>query len=347
MRILGVDPGTVSFDLCLLDNENVIEEDSIPSTTVAEQPEILAQKCLDMRPDVMIAPSGYGLPNRRFKDLTPNDMFELTLVREGEIVPVLVGMQKFFQIMTGTNLDILFIPGIIQLPTVPKSRKYNKIDMGTADKLCIGALSVETVSRAQYKKYSEISHVVVEIGGGYNALISIHNGQIINGIGGTLFPGPCFMNAGALDGELAYLLGKFEKTLLFQGGASNLAEKDGIAIESFTREAYPHAFDAFIEGILQAVCSQQTILASKDVYVSGRLSACENIYQAVKQPLEAVGYKVERLARLSEKSKVAAQGYAVVGNGLCGGCFQPLVKHLQIDKAAGSVLDYVYWRDRI
>ena len=39
MKILGIDPGTVSFDLCLLDDDKVTFEDSIPSSAVAERPE--------------------------------------------------------------------------------------------------------------------------------------------------------------------------------------------------------------------------------------------------------------------------------------------------------------------
>jgi len=50
---------------------------------------------------------------------------------------------------------------------------------------------------------------------------------------------------------------------------------------------------------------------------------------------------------LSNRSKAAAQGYAMVGNGLCRGCYEPLVKYMMIDKAEGSVTDYVYWRGRI
>ena len=155
---------------------------------------------------------------------------------------MLDGMKKFFSIVKEGDLDILFVPGIIQLPTVPRWRKFNKIDMGTADKMCIGALSVETVSRKKGVSYAEVNHVVVELGGGYNAVITIEKGRIINGIGGTLFPGPGFMNAGAMDGEIAYLLGGFEKTLLFQGGASYLANKHGLSIEDFTQESYPEAF---------------------------------------------------------------------------------------------------------
>ena len=347
MKILGIDPGTVSFDLCLLDDREVSYEESLSSSLVAERPEDMAEKCLSLKPDVLIAPSGYGLPNKKLTELSQRDMFELTLVRDGEEVPVLEGMKKFLAIVGEADMEVLFLPGVIQLPTVPRWRKFNKIDMGTADKLCMGAFSVEMVARKKEVGYSEINHIVVELGGGYNSVMTIEQGKIINGIGGTLFPGPGFMNAGAMDGEIAYLLGGFEKSLLFQGGAGYLTGSESLPIEAFTGESYPEVFNAFVEGILFAVCSQRVVLDSSEVYLSGRLTGYENIYNAVKVSLEKLGYDVSPLPVLSKKSKAAAQGYAVVGNGLCGGCYQLLVQHMMIDKAAGSVIDYVYWKEKI
>jgi len=347
MRILGIDPGTVSFDFCLLEDREVRLEESIPSRVVAERPEDMVEKCLSLESNAIIAPSGYGLPNRKLSEISEREMFELTLVREGEIVPVLDGMKKFFAIAREAGLEILFLPGVIQLPTVPRWRKFNKIDMGTADKMCIGALSVEMVSQKKGVSYSEVNHIVVELGGGYNGVITIEKGRIINGIGGTFFPGPSFMNAGAMDGEVAYLLRGFEKNLLFQGGASYLTGLESLPIEDFTRELHPEAFNAFVEGILFAVCSQRALLGSREIYLSGRLTKYENIYNPVKVCLEELGYAVSPLPALSGKSKAAAQGHAMVGNGLYGGCYEPLVKHMMIDKAEGSVTDYVYWRERI
>ena len=347
MRILGIDPGTVSFDLCLLEDRDIRAEESIPSTVVAERPEDMAEQCFSLEPDVIIAPSGYGLPNRKLSEINEREMFELTLVREGESVPVLDGMKKFFTIVSEADLDILFLPGVIQLPTVPRWRKFNKIDLGTADKVCVGALSIELVSRKKGVAYSKVNHIVVELGGGYNCVITIEKGRIINGIGGTLFPGPNFMNAGAMDGEIAYLLRNFEKSLLFEGGASSLAGSGNLPIEAFSRESYPEAFNAFVEGVLFAVCSQRALAVSNEVYLSGRLAKYANLYNPIKVSLEELGYTVNPVPVLSNQSKAAAQGHAIIGNGLCGGYYEPLVKHMMIDKAKGSVTDYVYWRERI
>ncbi len=125
----------------------------------------MAEKCLSLETNVIMAPSGYGLPNRRLSEISEREMFELTLVREGERVPVLDGMKKFFAIVREASLEILFLPGVIQLPTVPRWRKFNKIDMCTADKTCIGALSAELVAQKKRVTYSEANHIVVELGG--------------------------------------------------------------------------------------------------------------------------------------------------------------------------------------
>ena len=82
-------------------------------------------------------------------------------------------------------------------------------------------------------------------------------------------------------------------------------------------------------------------------YLSGRLTRYENIYTPLRVRLEELGYAVSLLPTLSNKSKAAAQGYAVVGNGSYGGYYEPLVKYMKIDKAEGSVIDHVYWRERM
>lgn len=167
-------------------------------------------------------------------------------------------------------------------------------------------------------------------------------GQIVNGIGGTIFPGPGFMNAGAMDGEVAYVLRGFDKTLLFQGGASYLA--GGVTIDDFSAQNHPDVFNAFVEGILFAVCSQRAVMDTRLVYLSGRLTRYNHIFDPVKERLEMLGYDARPLPVFSPKSKAAAQGYAVVGNGVLGGEFQPLVKHMKIDQAAGSIMDNIYWK---
>ncbi|MCD6372206.1 MAG: DUF1464 family protein, partial [Thermococcus sp.] len=50
---------------------------------------------------------------------------------------------------------------------------------------------------------------------------------------------------------------------------------------------------------------------------------------------------VVRQRGLEGKAKEAAQGSAIIGDGLAGGQFKELVEHAEIKKSRGSVLDYV------
>jgi predicted butyrate kinase (DUF1464 family) len=62
-RVAGVDPGTVGFDLCGLDGERVILDRSLPTDTVAADPDTLIGLLSDAGPfDLIAGPSGYGLP---------------------------------------------------------------------------------------------------------------------------------------------------------------------------------------------------------------------------------------------------------------------------------------------
>jgi predicted butyrate kinase (DUF1464 family) len=45
-------------------------------------------------------------------------------------------------LMKASHLPPAFLPGVIHLRTVPKYRKANNLDMGTAHKLCFLALVI-------------------------------------------------------------------------------------------------------------------------------------------------------------------------------------------------------------
>ncbi|HDJ04610.1 MAG TPA: DUF1464 domain-containing protein, partial [Candidatus Bathyarchaeota archaeon] len=44
----------------------------------------------------------------------------------------------------------------------------------------------------------------------------------------------------------------------------------------------------------------------------------------------------------AEASKEAAQGYAIVGDGVAGGSFRNLIEHMRVTEARGTVLDWVF-----
>jgi len=60
------------------------------------------------------------------------------------------------------NKQVILV--VIYLPTVPKHRKLNVIDMETADKLCCAVLAVYDYSKRHRITYDEVSLILVEIG---------------------------------------------------------------------------------------------------------------------------------------------------------------------------------------
>ncbi|GAH98933.1 unnamed protein product, partial [marine sediment metagenome] len=103
-------------------------------------------------------------------------------------------------------------------------RKINKLDMGTVDKMCIGVLGVYDQAKKLNIPYSEVSFILVEMGFGYNAVLGISEGKIVDGIGGTT-GGIGFLTAGGMDAELMQLVGNWEKVDIFTGGGISVSGK--------------------------------------------------------------------------------------------------------------------------
>jgi predicted butyrate kinase (DUF1464 family) len=64
--------------------------------------------------------------------------------------------------------------------------------------------------------------------------------------------------------------------------------------------------------------------------------------------LEALGQRLAQLAPvlavpgLGTKASTAAQGAALIADGLAGGAFAPLAQRLRINQAAGCALDHLH-----
>src|ERR671931_2378622 len=62
-RVAGVDPGTVSIDVCALDGVEALLELSFPSADLALDPAPLVDTLVAHGPfDLVLGPAGYGLP---------------------------------------------------------------------------------------------------------------------------------------------------------------------------------------------------------------------------------------------------------------------------------------------
>ncbi len=344
VKVIGIDPGTRSFDFLGLDDDKVILDTSILSDDIAKKPEKLIEVLKSVgRVDYIVGPSGYGLPVKRLSELDEKDFFLLTLVKKEELhrVSVLLGMQKSLGMYVKEDPPMYFIPGVIHLPTVPFYRKINRIDMGTADKLCCAVLGIVDQAKERDINFKKTSFILLEIGFGYTAAIAVENGQIVDGIGGTTGC-PGFISSGFMDGELAYLMEKFDKTVLFDGGAASLAKTNVPEELPKHRDAWECLIESAVKDalMLNAVVSEP-----REILVSGRLSRMPEVVNEVAKRLSHVA-PVRRVKGMKNvKAKEAAQGAAIVANGLAGGKHKELVEHLKIKEAKGTVLDYVVLKD--
>jgi predicted butyrate kinase (DUF1464 family) len=348
-RVIGIDPGTVSFDLCGLEDGQLFLDATIPSPEIGTNPQVLVEALNAAKPvDLVIGPSGYGLPWISIEQFSEQELFLFILADERERgrISVLGGMASMITGLKKSGLPVVFMPGVIHLPTVPEHRKANKIDMGTADKLCCLALGIFDQARQHQIAYHETSFIYVEVGGAYTAVMAVQNGQVVDGIGGSA-GGPGFYALGALDGELAYLLGQFPKALLFSGGVASMSSQPTLPLEELialgqTDSTVHQAWEALFEGITKSVAAEMVVApAPAEIILSGRLCRYPAIQAELNQRLGRFA-PVRRISGIAETAKEAAQGAALIADGMLGGQFANLVETMHLKEAKGTVLDYLH-----
>ena len=300
-RVAGVDPGTVSFDVCVLDDGEVVFERSFPSADPS-----LVSALIEQGPfDLVLGPSGYGLPLVPAAEVGERELSLMVLLRadepEGRVgVP---GMRSIIRALIESGLPVVFGPGAIHLPTVPGYRKWNRIDLGTADKVASAALCIADQANRLGIGFEESSFIMLELGGAFTAALAVDGGQIVDGMGGS--SGPIGAQAcGAMDAEVAYLLGgALSKRTVFSGGATG---------------------DALAEGATKAALAlTASVPAPREILITGRNA-------------RGLGFAHERLV-----PKAAAHGAAVLADGLAGGRYAPLVDRLRLRDASGTALDHL------
>lgn len=226
MRVVGIDPGTYSFDLFGMENnQKIIVDESIKSAQVFKTPHILIKKLEELMPlDIIIGPSGYGVPLKKIKDITEDDIGRMIPLDTN--VAVNEGIKKVLLEMKRKKMPVCFTPGVIHLQTVPSYRKWNKFDMGTADKVCCIALGIKDQSERLSISFDETSFIYVEVGYGFTAVMAVEEGRIVDGIGGT--NGSLgFLGGGGMDAEIAIRLKPpLTQEIVFRGGLRDYVGKD-------------------------------------------------------------------------------------------------------------------------
>jgi len=359
VRALGIDPGTRSFDVCGLDDGKVYFEKVIDTVKLVDGPEPMMQAIEEARPlDLITGPSGYGVELTYLKDidnpgefmrtillLLRKDDYEAALARRDLGIMVYAAMIKLEIEMKRRELPVCYIPGVIQLPTVPLHRKANKIDMGTVDKACAAVLGVHDQAKRLKIPYSETSFILIESGFGYNAVIGVEGGRIVDGIGGTI-GGPGFLTIGGVDAELAAIVGRWEKADIFTGGGISICGRGSLEEigDHLDEEGCRVAWEAIIEGVEKGVASM-TVSAPKarEILLSGRWARTTKSQEELTRRLSRFG-PVRMVGWLEGATMVkeAAQGYAMVADGLVRGRYVELVEWMRIRDAKGTALDYVY-----
>ena len=361
MKALGIDPGTKTFDLTVIDGEEVMWERSIDTVTVADNPQSLIEAIEEADGvNIIVGPSGYGVPitfNRDIIDprrfalevllLTRDEDLESGMEKDELGIHVYEAIVKVVVELWRRDLPVCYIPSCILLPTIPAYRKINKLDMGTADKMAAAALGVFDQSSRDGIDYAEVNFILVEMGFGYNAAIAIEKGKIVDAIGGTLFQ-TGFLSMGAIDGEIAVMGRRWIRSDVFHGGVADICGVLSLdeAVDGYEqfKEPFYSAIESMLEGLEKNVRSlTSSVKEPKEIILSGRYSRHERFRNLVRERLEEIA-PVRQLSNLpgAETSKEAAQGYAMIGEGISGGVFSSLIRHMRIDEAYGTVLNWVF-----
>jgi predicted butyrate kinase (DUF1464 family) len=294
--------------------------------------------------DLVLGPAGYGLPLVSAAAVGEHELALMVLTRADEQASRvgIAGMRTIVRALIAAGIPLVFGPGAIHLPTVPEHRKWNRIDLGTADKVASAALGIADQAERLGIAYEETRFVLLELGGGFSAALAVDGGQIVDGLGGSA--GPIGARAcGALDAEAAYLIGgALSKRTVFSGGA---LDPDGEldlgapgALERLRED--PRARDGWLaleEGAAKAVLAlTASVPAPREVLVAGRLAAVRGVLDALGERLAGVAPVRPALA-----TKTAVRGAALLADGLAGGTHAPLVDRLRLREARGGVLDHL------
>jgi predicted butyrate kinase (DUF1464 family) len=251
----------------------------------------------------------------------------------------IAGMRTIVRALIAAGIPLVFGPGAIHLPTVPAHRKWNRIDLGTADKVASVALGIVDQAERLGLAYAETRFVMLELGGGFSAALAVDGGRIVDGLGGSA--GPIGARAcGALDAEVAYLLGAaLSKRTVFSGGA---LDPDGDldlsqGLEELRRDPrHREGWLALEEGAAKAALALTVSApAPREILVAGRLARAPGVIEALGEHLASVA-PVRAIPGVA-----AAHGAAVLADGLAGGRYAALVQRLGVAEAGGSALDHL------
>src|SRR5579883_1674376 len=122
-RVAGCDPGTSSLDVLILDDGTVADQVRFEPDQLRADPAAPVAWLRDRGPfDLIAGPSGYGLPLVRAADCTDTQLALMSLVRPDErrSAKGVGGFSAVARAFRDSGLPVVFLPGVIHLPTVDR-----------------------------------------------------------------------------------------------------------------------------------------------------------------------------------------------------------------------------------
>jgi predicted butyrate kinase (DUF1464 family) len=100
------------------------------------------------------------------------------------------------------------------------------------------------------------------------------------------------------------------------------------------------AWEALMEGIVRNVAAEMAVMsAPREILLSGRLCRIARVRQELADRL--AGFAPLRWAEgFARIVKEAAQGAALIADGMAGGKFEELIEVMELKGAMGTVLDH-------
>ncbi|MFX0115488.1 MAG: DUF1464 family protein [Candidatus Hodarchaeota archaeon] len=334
MRACGIDPGTSRWGFYAFEADETILNRSIPTSDWDEIRRQLEELC-HINLDVIAAPSGYGVPLKLLSE-TNNQDHELMTLWSGE---GRIGIKKSLEVLKRVSCNVFVIPGVKHLASVPPHRKINRVDLGTPDKVCAVAYSMVLLHKDLNIPYRDMNFILAELGAGFNAFLRVENGKIVDGIGGSNASFG-FRSGGALDAELAYLLGQIRKRVIYEGGILSGVEH----FEDFDqlKQNSPIIWNAFLEAIIKDVARIDAIEPRIDLLVlSGRLTRDSTLVEHIKA---AISQKSVKCSPMIYKAGQAAVGAAHIAEGLQKGQYEELVTSLGLQNSSGTSIDGILYQ---
>jgi predicted butyrate kinase (DUF1464 family) len=260
-----------------------------------------------------------------------------------------MGLGKVLRILKKNSIEGYVIPGVKQLKTVKNYLKYNKIDMGTADKVCCVAASIVDQAKTLNIQYESTGFILVEVGFGFNATIAVENGNIIDGIGGSI-GSMGFRSAGGMDGEIAYLLDHVSKNVIYSGGFTTIVGYEDLSPRELFLMAkkdkkIADALDGFISGILKDIFALIPSFSNtqniKEILISGRVSEDIRRMLASRIPKNYI-LPIRTVNSMARISKIAAQGAAMLADGLANGQYKNLIEVMDLKSSDFDLLGSIF-----